>query len=129
MANTQEQRRQQIGEKNTAARRASGVAMREDLRNLAEPERQNLKLPPVAKRGSIVSARGIGIWSEPAGGRGIASPLTETIDTRIYGEEVCVIPPAGYFAYCARPVTKLTFTDADGADVVVNLELENYAAG
>ncbi len=127
MKTTQEQRRQQIGEKNTSARRASGVLMREDLRNLADPDRQQVKLPPVAKRGSMVSVRGVSKWSEPAGSRGIASPLTETKETRVYGDEVCVIPPSGFFAYCARPVTKLTFTDADDAEVVINLELENYA--
>lgn len=128
---TQADRRRQIGIDNKNARQASGRAMRDDMRALSETPKVREPLPAVPKRGGMEAARGRGIWSRPApsaGGGGIASPLTETPDTREYFAETVVMPADGYFVYSVKAVKKLTLTDADDNPVEINLAEPDYNA-
>ncbi|MDV3443733.1 hypothetical protein R0G64_30400, partial [Pseudomonas otitidis] len=67
-------------------------------------------------------------WS-PLGRGGIASPLTEktktegtaTVPDRDYYCTVVVATSDGIFTMEIKPIKALKLTDADGADVVVNL--------
>ena len=125
---TQAERRRQIGADNKSARQASSRAMRDDLRALSEAPKVREPLPVVPKRGGMIAARGTANWDRPnAGTGGIASPLTETPDTRLYFAEAVVIPADGYFVYSVKAVKKLTLTDADSNPVEINLAEPDYA--
>lgn len=101
--------------------------LRDNLKSLIEPEQMHQPLPALPRRGTVPSIRGRADWVSRGGdGGGVESPLTEVPKTRVYGSEVCVVPPSGYFAYCARPVIQMTFKDGAGAEIVVNLEENNY---
>lgn len=127
---TQAERRRQIGADNKSARQASGRAMRDDMRALSEAPKVREPLPVVPRRGSMDAARGRSVWSgaEPITSGGIASPLTETPDTREYFAETVVMPADGYFVYSVKAVKKLTLTDADNNPVEINLVEPDYNA-
>lgn len=127
---TQAERRHLIGADNKSARQASGRAMRDDIRALSETPKAREPLPVVPRRGSMDAARGRGVWSgaEPSESGGIASPLTETPDTREYFAETVVMPADGYFVYSVKAVKKLTLTDADNNPVEINLVEPDYNA-
>lgn len=127
---TQAERRRQIGANNKNERQASGRAMRDDMRALAEPSRVREPMPVVPKRGAMAAVRGRGVLERaaPSTGGGIASPLTETPDTREYYSETVVMPADGYFVYSVKAVKKLTLTDADNNPVEINLAEPDYNA-
>lgn len=108
--------------------KASSRSVRDDMRALSETAKTRESLPPVPKRGSMVSVRGVGSWAGTGDGSGggINSPLIEEPYSRIYGDELCVVPPSGFFAYCIRPVTRLKFNDAAGEEVYVNFDPLSY---
>lgn len=125
---TNEESRRASGRKMEEDRRASGRAFRDDLNALAQARQSKNTLPVVPKRGGMIAARGTANWDRPnAGTGGIASPLTETPDTRLYFAEAVVIPADGYFVYSVKAVKKLTLTDADGNPVEINLAEPDYA--
>ena len=126
MTLTNEQKRQQSGRAMEEARRASGRKMRDDMRALAENNRLERTLPVLPVRGKEPAKRGSAVWTGGApssgGGGGIASPLTETnFFDREYYEGVYL---TGDFltAVEINPLKKIIFKDADGNDVVLNLD-------
>lgn len=114
---TQAERRRQIGADNKSARQASGRAMRDDMRALAENNRPERTLPELHARGKQPAERGYAAWTDESGGTaGIASPLTEQhFSTREYWETG--IPSSdGLFMFPAPK--KITMTDANDAEVI-----------
>ena len=120
--------RQQSGRDMEESRRASGRKMRDDMRALAENNRLERTLPVLPVRGKQPTKRGSAVWqggapsSDGGGGGGIASPLTETnFFYREYHEGVYL---TGDFltAVEINPLKKIIFKDADGNDVVLNLD-------
>lgn len=127
MTLTNEQKRQQSGRDMEESRRASGRKMRDDMRALAENNRLERTLPELPVRGKQPAKRGSAVWtggapSSGGGGGGIASPLTEAnFFDREYHEGVYL---TGDFltAVEINPLKKIIFKDADGNDVVLNLD-------
>lgn len=118
--------RQQSGRNMEESRRASGRKMRDDMRALAENNRLERTLPVLPVRGKQPAKRGSAVWQGGApssgGGGGIASPLTEAnFFDREYHEGVYL---TGDFltAVEINPLKKIIFKDADGNDVVLNLD-------
>lgn len=132
--------RQQSSE---AARRAIGRSLEEqrrgktlqgDLNSLKPGARQSKTLPARERSGGRPASSGVGAWnpstpSAGGAGGGIASPLTEktktegtaTVPDRDYYGTVVVATSDGIFTMEIKPIKALKLTDADGADVVVNL--------
>lgn len=125
---TNEESRRASGRKMEEDRRASGRAFRDDLNALAQARQSKNTLTVIPKRGGMSAARGTANWDRPSAVTGgIASPLTETPDTREYFAETVVMPADGYFVYSVKAVKKLTLTDADSNPVEINLAEPDYA--
>lgn len=122
--------RRDSGKAMEANRRASGDAMTErrtgravtaDINALATPPRTRKTLSTVEPRGALPAQRGRGEYTAPStgGGGGIASPLVEqSYALREYwpngeysNDGLLTLPAA----------KKLVLTDADGAEVIINL--------
>lgn len=119
-----ETQRRAIGANMEAARR--GEAVVEDIQRIQSPPTTRRTLPPVSSAGGIPAARGRAYYpagQKRGGGSGIASPLTEVPDSRVYSEDatwVETIDGAGLLK--VRVVQKMTFTDADDNPVEFNLD-------
>ncbi len=120
---TQEHRRQKIGKDNTDARRASGRAMRDDMRALAESNKAERTLPVLPVRGGQPSKRGRADWKQVAvqtGGGGVDSPLTEQAGTRIYHDASTLTVSNTFLeAMEIRMLKQVTFKDASENPLVM----------
>lgn len=125
-----EQARRQNGRNLEQQRRAGGQAMIErrtgqseasDINALIEPPRQRKTLGVIEPRGGIPSQRGRGTYQEPTTGQGggIASPLTEASAAAREYWPVGLTSSDGLFMLPA--IKKLTLTDANNAEVIVEL--------
>ena len=119
-----ERNRQQRGRDMEEARRASGRAMRDDMRALAENNRKERTLPVLTPRGATPAKRGNANWlggGASSGGGGIDSPLTETDGTRIYYTTPTMKVSNTFLeAFEIRMLKTLVMTDKGGAPVVLN---------
>lgn len=132
IADNMRNRRAATGE---AERRATGDAMvarrtgrsvQADVNALVNRPRQRPTLPPVQSRGGLPAQVGVGSYGgNPSGGGkgGIASPLTEVANSREYSlDETWVEAIDGSGLVRVRVAKKLRLTDADGAEVIINLD-------
>lgn len=130
--NTAERR----GADNGAARRAGGQAMIDrrtgkaevdDINALVSPPRQQRSLRTVEPRGALPAQRGTGAYvAPPASSGGIASPVTETPNTRTFHESVIRTSMDGAVFFEVRAAKTVAMTDANGAEVV--MEYANVTA-
>ena len=130
-----EKSRRAIGDRMEKSRRAAGDAMvarrtgrsvQADVNALVNRPRQRPTLPPVQSRGGLPAQVGVGSYGgNPSGGGkgGIASPLTEVANSREYSlDETWVEAIDGSGLVRVRVAKKLRLTDADGAEVIINLD-------
>ncbi|WP_312139908.1 hypothetical protein [Stutzerimonas nitrititolerans] len=119
-----------------ASRRAGGAAMEErrrgkqlvdDINSLANPPANRKTLRTVDPFGGVPARRGSGVYQAPAAaGGGIASPLTEVADSRVYytEEQSQYIYSQDYLLSMeVLPLKSLFMTDATGAAVQMNFAL------
>jgi hypothetical protein len=96
----------------------------EDLKSLIKREaRIKAGLPSPAERDDIPASRGVGlatVTNKKSSSSGIASPLTEQADKRTTYPERYITSTDGLFTLAWSPVLQATYTDANGAEVVVN---------
>lgn len=115
--------RQATGAGLEAERRTIGRQITEDLNRLVMTPTTPKKLTALEKRGALAAKTGLSVYdpnnAPRTGGGGIASPLTEPdYSTREYWP-TGLLSSDGLFMSPAIKVLKLT--DADGAEVVINL--------
>ncbi|WP_073267447.1 hypothetical protein [Phytopseudomonas punonensis] len=119
------------------SRRAGGQAMIDrragksdvdDINALVNPPRQQRALKTVEPRGGLPAQRGSGAYVAPPAntGGGIASPLTETANTRTFHESVIRTSMDGAVFFEVRAAKTVTMTDANGAEVI--MEYANVTA-
>ena len=132
---TNEERRRASGAAMEASRRGSGAAMEasrtgksvaDDIQSLVQPPRQAKPLPRIDPVGALPASQGRGVYKAPSGGGGIASPVTETPNTRIFHESVIRTSMDGAVFFEVRAAKTVTMTDANGAEVV--MEYANVTA-
>lgn len=123
-AATGEAERRAIGDAMVARR--TGRSVQADVNALVNRPRQRPTLPPVQSRGGLPAQVGVGSYGgNPSGGGkgGIASPLTEVANSREYSlDETWVEAIDGSGLVRVRVAKKLRLTDADGAEVIINLD-------
>ena len=106
--------------------RRTGRSVQADVNALVNRPRQRPSLPPVQPRGGLPAQVGVGSYGgNPSGGGkgGIASPLTEVPNSREYSlDETWVEAIDGSGLVRVRVAKKLRLTDADGAEVIINLD-------
>ena len=106
--------------------RRTGRSVQADVNALVNRPRQRPTLPPVQSRGGLPAQVGVGSYGgNPSGGGkgGIASPLTEVANSREYSlDETWVEAIDGSGLVRVRVAKKLRLTDADGAEVIINLD-------
>lgn len=101
--------------------RRTGAASVDEINTIVDQPRIRPTLRPVNPRGSISAERGRGVYTPPATGGGIASPLTEAeIASREYWASG-LKSSDGLFVLPA--IKTLNLTDANGA--AVRIELAN----
>jgi hypothetical protein len=93
-----------------------------DLSAMIRPKRTGRTLGRAEQRATIIESRGTAYHEDQGvgGSTGIASPLTEQSRVTANREIADPFDPA-YVITIAEP-TQITFTDANGAEVVMNLE-------
>lgn len=115
--------RQATGAGMEAERRTIGRQITEDLNRLVMTPTQPKKLAPLEKRGALEAKTGQSVYDPKnaprPGGGGIASPLTEPDYSKREYWPAGILSSDGLFQSPAIKVLKLT--DADGAEVVINL--------
>ena len=96
----------------------------EDITSLIRQRAGLPKLAPAKERQPIGGKSGVSTIKEitPAGSGGIASPLTETPATRETHPIKIITSSDGIFTHEYHNIKKLTFTDADTAEVIINRE-------
>ena len=130
---TNEAARRAIGTNNEAARRQIGSDMIErrtgrsqvdDINALVNQPRQRRSLPAVEPRGGVPAQVGTGNYTAPPAstGGGIASPLVEQPGTREYYDSVLRPSTDGAVFFTVRATKKITMTDANGAEVVMEYQ-------
>lgn len=146
---TNEERRRASGAAMEASRRASGAAMEasrraggtamterrtgksvaEDIQSLVQPPRQAKPLPRIDPVGSLPPQRGLGTSAPASGGGtggGIASPLSEVPQSRVYYTEAqsqSIYSNDYLLSMEVLPLKSLFMTDASGAAVQMNFAL------
>ena len=120
-----------------ASRRAGGAAMEErrrgkqlvdDINSLANPPANRKTLRTVDPVGGVPARRGSGVYQAPATsgtGGGIASPLIEVPNSREYHPTVLRPSTDGAVFFEVRVAKKVTMTDANGAQVVMEFSNVN----
>jgi len=120
-----------------ASRRAGGAAMEErrrgkqvvdDINSLANPPANRKTLRTVDPVGGVPARRGSGVYQAPASsntGGGIASPLIEVPNSREYHPTVLRPSTDGAVFFEVRVAKKVTMTDANGAQVVMEFSNVN----
>jgi len=122
-----------------ASRRASGAAMTarrtgksvaDDIQSLVQPPRQAKPLPRIDPVGSLPPQRGLGTSPGPgaggAPGGGIASPLSEVPESRVYytdAQSQSIYSNDYLLSMEVLPLKSLFMTDATGAAVQMNFAL------
>lgn len=93
------------------------------------PQRERGTLSYVQPRGAQPGKRGYVEAEQQApaasGGGGIASPLTETDNSRTYHPPQVVTSSDGVFTFYVEPVASATFVDGDTNTVVFNFDDPN----
>lgn len=144
MASLQEQRRA-IAEGMARSRQATGEAQRnaagnamieqrtgrsvaQDINRLTRPRPQRKPLPSIEPVGAVPASRGRGDYKAPppSATGGIASPLTETANSREYYAAVNRPSTDGLVFFSVRAVQRVHMTDANDAEVV--LEFQNVTS-
>jgi hypothetical protein len=144
MASLQEQRRA-IAEGMARSRAATGEAQRnaagtamveqrtgrsvvQDINRLTRPRPQRKPLPSIEPVGAVPASRGRGDYRAPppSAAGGIASPLTETANSREYYTAVNRPSTDGLVFFSVRAVQRVHMTDANDAEVV--LEFQNVTS-
>lgn len=131
-----EKSRRQSGQAMEDSRRAGGAAMEErrrgkqvvdDINSLANPPAARKTLRTIDPVGSLPARRGTGVYQAPAGGGtgGIASPLIEAPNSREYHPTVLRPSTDGAVFFEVRVAKKVTMTDANGAQVVMEFSNVN----
>ena len=120
-----------------ASRRAGGAAMEErrrgkqlvdDINSLANPPANRKTLRTVDPVGGVPARRGSGVYQAPATsgtGGGIASPLIEVPNSREFHPTVLRPSTDGAVFFEVRVAKKVTMTDANGAQVVMEFSNVN----
>lgn len=127
---TNEANRRNIGKNNEAQRRQigrdmierrTGVKQVDDINALVKQPRQQRTMRRQEPRGGLSGAVGTGTYTPPATGTGggIASPLTETPDTRTFHESIIRPSVDGAVFFQVRAAKTVTMTDANGAAVIM----------
>ena len=108
--------------------RRTGVKQVEDINAFLNPPRQTRALRTLEPRGGVPASRGTGVYTPAATGTGggIASPLTETPNTRTFHESVIRMSMDGAVFFEVRAAKTVTMTDANGATVL--MEYANVTA-
>lgn len=137
MAMSNEARRRASGAAMEASRRASGAAMEErrrgkqlvdDINSLANPPANRKTLRTVDPVGGVPARRGSGVYQAPATsgtGGGIASPLIEVPNSREFHPTILRPSTDGAVFFEVRVAKKVTMTDANGAQVVMEFSNVN----
>jgi len=96
----------------------------EDIISLIRRRAGLPKLEPAKERQPIAGKSSVSTTKEitPSSGGGIASPLTETPSTRETHPIKIITSSDGILTHEYKNIKKLTFTDADTAEVVINRE-------
>ncbi|WP_301361835.1 hypothetical protein [Stutzerimonas nitrititolerans] len=120
-----------------ASRRAGGAAMEErrrgkqlvdDINSLANPPANRKTLRTVDPVGGVPARRGSGVYQAPATsgtGGGIASPLIEVPNSREFHPTILRPSTDGAVFFEVRVAKKVTMTDANGAQVVMEFSNVN----
>lgn len=134
---TLQQQRQAIAAAMAQSRQATGAASRRatgagieserrgsqiaaDLNQLQRAPRQRRALRTVPPVGAIPASRGRASYVPPvAPGGGIASPLTETPDTRTLHPVKTIFSSDGLLAFVFQRTATITMTDANNAEVLM----------
>ncbi len=137
MAMSNEARRRASGAAMEASRRAGGAAMEErrrgkqlvdDINSLANPPANRKTLRTVDPVGGVPARRGSGVYQAPATsgtGGGIASPLIEVPNSREFHPTILRPSTDGAVFFEVRVAKKVTMTDANGAQVVMEFSNVN----
>ncbi len=105
---------------NGTSPRPKSVSLKEAVERLNTKKRGKGKLTPAATRDKIKESRAEAFPSAPQGGS-IASPLTEEPDTRVT-EIVRICDPSDATVWVdVEAATQVTFLDANGSEVIMNL--------
>lgn len=129
--------RRNIGKNNEAARRQIGQDMIErrtgksqadDINALVNQPRQRRTLRTVEPRGPLIGQAGTGNYQAPPARTdgGIASPLTEVVNSREYHPTAQRVSTDGAVVFEVRAAKTVTMTDANGATVL--MEYQNVPA-
>lgn len=95
-----------------------GLTVAELLERLRPSKRGKGRLPPAKPRGKIAASVGTAYPSAAASG-GIDSPLTETVDTRVYYETLHTLrSSSGFFVLEYYNVSTVEMKDKNGREVV-----------
>lgn len=93
-----------------------------ELRKLQERAPARSRLPPAVARPPIVAGIGVGEpEADAAAAGGIASPVTEVADTRVFHDQD-ITSPDGLLVLENTVTQTITASDADGNSVVMNLD-------
>ncbi|WAD26685.1 hypothetical protein OS670_20165 [Pseudomonadaceae bacterium T75] len=137
MAMSNEASRRASGAAMEASRRAGGAAMEErrrgkqlvdDINSLANPPANRKTLRTVDPVGGVPARRGSGVYQAPATsgtGGGIASPLIEVPNSREFHPTILRPSTDGAVFFEVRVAKKVTMTDANGAQVVMEFSNVN----
>lgn len=110
-----------------AARRSGSDRRRikDDLNALETTPRRAAQLRALERSGGRPAQLGVGNWDEgrvsQAGG-GIASPLTEETDTRLYHPPKTVTSVDGLLSFVIQRVARVTMLDAGGETVIMEFQ-------
>lgn len=119
--------RRAIGAGNEASRRGTAQIV-DDINRLTIPAKEPRRLSTIEPRGALPAKRGTGsnlpTPINPGAGGGIASPLTEVEDSRVYFDEVSTFFTNDFLLMVEiKPLQQMKMTDADGQEVVFNYKV------
>lgn len=110
--------RRGINERMEKERRGSQIV--NDLNQLQRTTRQRKTMRTIPPVGAIPASRGRASYVPPVKpGGGIASPLTETPDTRTLHPVKTVFSSDGLLAFAFQRTATVTMTDANNAEVLM----------
>lgn len=109
---------------NTMVEQRTGRSVVQDINRLTRPRPQRKPLPSIEPVGAVPASRGRGDYKAPppSAAGGIASPLTETPNSREYYAAVNRPSTDGMVFFSVRAVWRVHMTDANDAEVVQEFE-------